>query len=199
MKHIVIGRQYGSGGRDIGKIVGEKLNLPVYDKELITLASQKSGVSEGYLNSLDEQGTANFFTALAQSANLLANSYMTISMNDQLFLLQSDIISQLAKKGPSVFVGRSADYVLKGTKHLSVFIHAPLEYRIKKVAKREKISENEAKALVARVDRKRKSYYRHYTGRKWGDMQNFHLTLDSSVIPEEEIVKIIIEAYNAIN
>lgn len=198
MKHIIIGRQYGSGGRDIGKMIGEKLNIPVYDKELITLASQKSGVPEGYLNTLDEQGTANFFTALAQTSNLIANNFMTISMNDQLFLLQSDIISQLAKKGPCVFVGRSANYVLKGTNHLSAFIHAPAEYRVKQVAEREGVDEAQAKTLVARVDRKRKSYYHHYTGWKWGDMRNYHLSIDSSVIPKEEIVKIIIGAYKAI-
>lgn len=197
MKYITIGRQVGSGGRDIGKAVAKQLEIPFYDKELITLASQRSGVSEGYIATLDEHGTASFFHSLTPGGVFNAISgYLNITMNDQLFLLQSDIIKELSRKGNAVFVGRCADSVLSEQKVLSVFIYAPDSFRIGEISKREGLSPDDAEALMRRIDRKRKSYYQHYTSNKWGRMENHTLCLDSSKLSQKAIADIIITAYN---
>ncbi|MFW5780305.1 MAG: AAA family ATPase [Bacillota bacterium] len=198
MKHITIGRQYGSGGRNIGKKVAEKLGMPVYDRELIMLASQKSGVSAKYIESLDEKGTANFFHSLVINAaptGAIMPNYFNITTNDQLFILQSEIIKELAKKTGSIFIGRCADYVLEDENILSIFIHAPYNFRLKNIAQRDAKSYKQAEDKLNKIDKKRKSYYNHYTNKKWGDVENYHLAIDSSKISEEKIVEIIIEAY----
>lgn len=198
MKHITIGRQFGSGGRSIGKKVAERLGMPFYDRELIMLVSQKSGVSAKYIESLDEKGTASFFHSLvlnATPAGAIMPNYFNISTNDQLFILQSEIIKELAKKTSSIFIGRCADYVLEGENILNVFIHAPHNFRLQNIARRYSISHKEAEYRLNKIDKKRKAYYNHYTSRKWGNVENYHLAIDSSKIPEDKIVEIIINAY----
>lgn len=196
MKYITIGRQYGSGGRNIGKDVAEKLGIPIYDSELITLASQKSGISAEYIETLDEKGTASFFHSLVTSPMGMAiPNYYNLTTNDQIFFLQSDIIKELAKKGDCIFVGRCADYILEGEDNLSVFIHAPIEYRKEEIAKRYKISGEEALSKLNQIDKKRKVYYNHYTSKKWGDAENYNLAIDSSRITHDKIVDIIISAF----
>ena len=198
MKYITIGRQYGSGGRQIGKILSEKLNIPVYDTELITLASQKSGISAEYIEALDEQGTASFFHFLLINSSPIGSvipNYYNMTTNDQLFFLQSDIIKELAKKGDCIFVGRCADYILEKQDILNVFIYAPLEYRAKVIAKRYNVSEDEALSRAQKIDRKRKAYYNHYTSKKWGEVESYHLSLDAARLGQEKIIDIIIKAF----
>lgn len=196
MKYIAIGRQYGSGGRNIGKKVAEKLNIPIYDSELITLASQKSGISANFIETLDEKGVASFFHSLISSPmGVVIPNYYNLTTNDQLFFLQSDIIKELAKKGDCIFVGRCADYILDGQDILNVFIHAPIEYRKEVIGKRYNVSQEEALSRVQKIDKKRKAYYNHYTSKKWGEVNSYHLSIDSSKIENDSIVDIIIKAF----
>lgn len=198
MKYITIGRQYGSGGRLIGKELASKLEIPFYDKELIDLASQKSGISTEYIESLDEKGTANFFHSLMMNATpmgAIMPNYFNITTNDQLFFLQSDIIKELAKKGDCIFVGRCADYILENSNVLNVFIHAPLEFRAKEIAKRYEISESKAMDNIKKIDKKRKGYYNHYTSKQWGYVENYDLAIDSSKFDKDTIIDLIIKGY----
>lgn len=197
MKYITIGRQYGSGGRIIGKEVAEKLGIPLYDSELITLASQKSGISAEYIEALDEKGTASFFHSLVSSPmGMVVPNYYNLSTNDQIFFLQSDIIKELAKKGNCVFVGRCADYILEGKDTLNVFIHAPVKYRTAEIARRYNVPNDQALSMLQKTDRKRKVYYNHYTSKKWGEVDSYNLSMDSSKISHERIIDIIISAFN---
>ena len=197
MKHITIGRQFGSGGRSIGKKVAERLGMPFYDRELIMLASQKSGVSAKYIESLDEKGTASFFHSLvlnATPAGAIMPNYFNISTNDQLFILQSEIIKELAKKTSSIFIGRCADYVLEGENILNVFIHAPHNFRLQNIARRYSISHKEAEYRLNKIDKK-KGLLQPLYKQKMGQCRELSFGDRLIKIPEDKIVEIIINAY----
>lgn len=201
MEHKVvlnIGREFGSGGREIGKLAAQKLGIPYFDKELIALAAEKSGLSPEYLTSLDEQSVSSFlysFSGASFSMGMRLNSVNVLPPADQLFLAQSEVIRDIAKAGGAVIVGRCADYVLqeKGN-HLNVFIQAPMQQRIQRVMERHQLDEKAAETLIAKTDKNRANYYLHFTGEKWGDRKNFHLIL-SSAVGIEAAVDLIVNYY----
>lgn len=180
-----IGREFGSGGREIGKLVAQKLGIPYYDKELIVLAAEKSGLSPEYLTSLDEQSVSSFlysFSGANFSMGMRVNSVNVLPPADQLFLSQSEVIRDIAKQGGAVIVGRCADYVLQEKyNHLNVFIHAPLRQRVQRVMERHALERKAAESLIAKTDKNRANYYLHFTGEKWGDRKCFDLILSSSI------------------
>jgi cytidylate kinase len=201
MKHKMvmnIGREFGSGGREIGKLAAEKLGIPYYDKELIVLAAEKSGLSPEYLASLDEQSVSSFlysFSGANLSMGMRLNSVNVLPPADQLFLSQSEVIRDIAEKGGAVIVGRCADYVLQEKcSHLNVFIQAPMRARVQRVMERHSLDRKAAEALIAKTDKNRANYYLHFTGEKWGDRKNFDLILSSS-IGIESTVNIIVDYY----
>jgi cytidylate kinase len=169
---IAINREYGSGGRLIGKKLAEALGIPFYDNDLIKLTADKSGFSEEYVRE----------TAEKKTTSLLYSLYMTsLPVSDQLFLAQSQVIRDLAAKEPCVIVGGCADYVLKDMKGLiKVFIHAPLEARITRVRNEYKDVQDDYKNYVTRMDKKRITYYRYFTQYKWGRAHDYNITLDST-------------------
>ena len=173
---ITVARQYGSGGREIGLRLGELLGVKAYDKELITMAAQKSGMSSEVLDHVDEKATSN---SAAQNMN--------IPINDKLFMTQSELIREIAEENSCVFVGRCADYVLrKAENKISIFIYAPLDYKIKRIIERhEGIDEKAAKDLSQKTDKRRINYYNYYTGKKWGSPENYQIMIDSSVLGVE--------------
>lgn len=196
-----IGREFGSGGREIGKLAAQKLGIPYYDKELIVLAAEKSGLSPEYLTSLDEQSVSSFlysFSGANFSMGMRLNSVNVLPPADQLFLSQSEVIRDIAGKGGAVIVGRCADYVLQEKcSHLNVFIQAPMRTRIQRVMERHSLDQKTAEALIAKTDKNRANYYLHFTGEKWGDRRNFDLIL-SSVIGIESTVNIIVDYYQQV-
>lgn len=201
MEHKIvmnIGREFGSGGREIGKLVAQKLGIPYYDKELIVLAAEKSGLSPEYIASLDEQSVSSFlysFSGANFSMGMRSNSVNVLPPADQLFLSQSEVIRDIAKKGGAVIVGRCADYVLQEThSHINVFIQAPMRSRIQRVMERHSLDQKGAEALITKTDKNRANYYLHFTGEKWGDRRNFDLIL-SSVIGIESAANIIVDYY----
>lgn len=193
-----IGREFGSGGREIGKLVAERLGIPYYDKELIVLAAERSGLSLEYLTSLDEQSVSSFlysFSNLSFSPGIRVNAPSVLPPADQLFLSQSEVIRDVAQQGGAVIVGRCADYVLQEHSHLNVFIQAPLDQRIHRVMKRhEGLDKRAAEALIAKTDKNRANYYFHFTGEKWGDRKNFDLVL-SSTVGVDACVDMIVDYY----
>ncbi|MPM47149.1 Cytidylate kinase [bioreactor metagenome] len=201
MEHKIvmnIGREFGSGGREIGKLVAQKLGIPYYDKELIILAAEKSGLSPEYIASLDEQSVSSFlysFSGANFSMGMRSNSVNVLPPADQLFLSQSEVIRDIAKKSGAVIVGRCADYVLQEThSHINVFIQAPMRSRIQRVMERHSLDQKGAEALITKTDKNRANYYLHFTGEKWGDRRNFDLIL-SSVIGIESAANIIVDYY----
>lgn len=192
---ITIGRQFGSGGREIGKKLAESLNIPFYDKELIQLAAKKSGVCEEVFESVDEQATNSFLYSLAMGAYSMGSTGSFISempINDKLFILQSDIIKNLAAEGPCVIVGRCGNYVLRDHPNaVHLFIYADMECKIKRVSRLYDLPENKVKDKIVKTDKKRANYCNYYTNERWGVMQNYDFSLNSSRLDTDRCVEVI--------
>lgn len=190
---VVIGRQFGSGGRRIGKIVAELLGLAYYDKELLSEAAQSFGIAKEIFAAHDEKRPSPL-SALLQGAYGIADNFHDISVGGQnLYREQSKAIRRICLEGPCVIVGRTADYVMRDHPGLvSVFLHAPLEFRVGRITGRGEAGRAEtAREMAQRNDRNRESYYNYYTGRHWGRADNYHLTLDSSTLTDREVAEII--------
>lgn len=178
---INIGRQFGSGGKRTAEALSRKLGIPVYDNELISEAAAESGFSKDLLKNRDEE--AGFFSLGFNRGFANDNS---------LFQIQSEAIKSIASKGSAIFVGRASDYVLRDMKCLDVFITAPLEVRVKQIAERMGISEEEAESLINKKDRRREAYYNYVTFSNWGMASNYDLCIDSSLLGIEGTADLII-------
>lgn len=193
---INIGRQFGSGGHEIGQKLAEMLGISFYDKELIRLASQHSGLKEEFFEKADEKEPFSLVTGLMGLQNYFTSEGFTdyYLSNEALFKIQSDVIRSLAEKGSCVFVGRCADYILQGNPHcLNIFISADQEDRIKRVSAIQKISSDKALTLIKKTDRQRSRYYNFFSGKEWGAAGSYHLCINSSVLGVDETVKLIRE------
>lgn len=192
---ITIARQYGSGGRDIGKRVSEILDIPFYNRELITMSANECNMHPKIAENIDEKAANSLLYTLAMGSSMFGSPAAvgySIPLNDKLFIVQSDVIRKLAEQGSCVIVGRCADYVLRDDPdRFSVFIYAEDEARKKRVAERRGVSESEARELIVKTDRRRSNYYNFYTGKKWGKQENYHLMLDSSMLGIEGTAQII--------
>lgn len=191
---ITISREYGSGGRIIGQKLAERLGIPFYDHELITLAAKETGMSEEFLKNTEERANHSLRFSLSYLGNL---SY-TMPLNDQVFIAQSKIIHDIADKGPCVIVGRCADYVLKDHKHcLNVFVHANLDYRMYRAIKHYDFPEQKTiektKEMILKIDKQRETYYNYYTDHVWGKASNYHICLDSSQLHIDGTVDVLMK------
>ena len=184
-KVITISREFGSGGREIGIKLAEKLNIPFYDKELISMAAKQSSFAEHVLESAEEKAP-DFFAYSVYSV-------YSMPMSDQVFLMQSKIIKQLAEKGPCIIVGRCADYVLKEMGSVNIFIYADIKSRIeRKIKQNIGVAPEKMEEHIRSVDKKRKKYYTHYTGQNWGLAENHHLCVNSTEIGIDGCVEVIL-------
>ena len=179
---ITISRQNGSGGREVGKILADLLGIRCYDQEILAEAANESGISLQEIERKEERTSrTNMF-------------FYGIPAPNPVFVAQSKAIETLAAKGSCVFVGRCADYVLRDRSDvINVFVKAPMEVRVARSSKRNNISEKEAFARVKDKDSERALYYQRYTGIVWGTVENYDLTIDTSVIGVENAAKLIIE------
>ena len=185
---ITIGREHGSGGHDIARLLGAELNIPVYAKEIVDEAAASSQFSKEILRNYDEKRVAAFFMPVSHFGGIDGG----FQLNMQVAAAQFDAVRSLARDNNGIFVGRCADYVLRGRPDLlRVFITAPLNYRIRTIMERKQISEDQAKKLVKEVDKDRSSYYRYYTDQDWGDRQYYDLCINSDKVGVQGAVKII--------
>jgi cytidylate kinase len=200
---ITISRQYGSGGHDIGKALADKLGIPFYDKELISIAAKESGVSPEVFNDVDEKATNSLLYSLSTGLYSYGNNFSSIGdlpVNDRLYILQHKIIKDLADKGSFVVVGRCADYVLKGNpKVINVFIYADIESRVKRALERNEIDPARAKQAVQKADKRRANYYSFYSGKKWGLADNYDLCINTTHISTEQAADIISDYLDVIS
>ena len=196
-KHIIInvGRQLGSGGHDIGRMLALDFNARYYDRELMNLAAKESGFSEKFFEQNDEK--KGFFKGLfnVQTPHFSGGSmYKTNFSQESLFQFQSDAIIKAAKEGSCVFVGRCADYVLREFGNtVNVFITASMEYRIRQVMNKQHVDADAARKIIEQGESKRAAYYNYYTGKKWGAAGSYDLCIDSSLLGILETEKIIAE------
>ena len=181
---ITISRQYGTDGHQIAKFLAEKLGIPFYDKDLITIASQETRFAEKAFDEAERTATTSLGYILSNRSN---RSLYGMPLNDQLFMVQSGIIRTIADKGPAVIVGRCADYVLSGYKPtIDIFLQSSTEARTKTVMERENVSKKESQTRIARLDKSRATYYNYYTDRKWSDLNNYDIALNVSHLTAEE-------------
>lgn len=193
---ITIARQYGSGGRTIGEMLAKRLNVHYYDKELMKLASDESGINEALFANADEKVKSSKLFRIAKSAyngELIPPESDDFTSTDNLFNYQAKIIRRLAEEEPCVIIGRCADYVLKEYDNvLSVFVHAPHDFCMEQAAKKHSMSSRELERYIQKTDKHRADYYKYHTKREWTDARNYDLCLNSSKLGFERCVEEII-------
>lgn len=171
---ITIGREYGSGGRQIAQKLSEALGYTFYDKEIIALASKESGLAADFIQENEQKKTTSFLY------NLYFNS-QSLPISDQVFIAQSQVIREVAQKGNCIIVGRCADYILRERKDcLHVFIHAPMEQRLARIKEEYGLADC-TKEQVLKKDKGRNAYYDHFTDLQWGRCQNYHMSINSNL------------------
>jgi cytidylate kinase len=172
---ITVNHEYGSGGKMIGKLLAEKLNLPVYDTEIISMTAKKSGFSEESVREAIDKKTNSFLYSIYLSVS-------EIPVFDKLFIAQSQVVLELASKKDCVIVGACADYVLREKPGLvKVFIHAPVSERIKRITEEYNENHSDMEAFLKKHDKQRADYYNYFTSNKWGRSTDYNLCIDSSV------------------
>ena len=194
---ITIGREFGSAGREIGYKVAEAFDIKLYDKEMLARAAKESGICEEIFETHDEKPTNSFLYSLVMdtySMGYSGNTYTDMPINHKVFLAQFDAIKKIADEGPCILVGRCADYALESYPNVvSVFIHADLEARIRRIARIYDLTDAKAKDMIQKTDKKRSSYYNYYTNKKWSDAESYELCLTSSELGIEGTAKAIID------
>ena len=191
---LTIGRQFASGGREIGKKLAEALNIAYYDKELMTLAAKESGLCEDCFEQADERASSGLSYAFTMGYSYMGMfpPYADVLSNDRLFLYQSEAIRKLANEGSCVIVGRCADYILRDNPNcLSFFIHDTKENRIQRIIETQDLTVEQAKELMTKTDKSRASYYNYYTNKEWGVASSYNFSIDVSVLGVDESVEFI--------
>ena len=194
---ITIGRQFGSGGREIGMKVADYFGIKFYDKELLTRAASESGFAQEMIQDHDERPTTSFLYNLVMdtySFGYNASSFVDMPISHKIFLAQFDTIKKIADEGPCVIVGRCADYALADYKNVvNIFIHADEEDKIERVINRydDVTSRDKALEMIIKKDKQRQSYYNYYSSKKWGRSDTYDLTINSSALGIDGTVKLI--------
>ncbi|MBQ8555078.1 MAG: cytidylate kinase-like family protein [Clostridia bacterium] len=194
---ITIGRQFGSGGRYVGRLLAEKLGVPFYDKELLSEASKQSGICEEIFEDHDEKPTRSLLFSLVtgmQTHGDASSFYMDMPLNHKIFMAQFDAIRKIAGDGPCVIVGRCADYVLREDPNaVSVFIKADMKSKIERAVKYYGVEEGKAEDRIRKADKQRASYYNYYATATWGDVNNYDLIVDTGMLGVEGAVDLIVK------
>ena len=197
--HIyTIGRELGSGGYTVAKLLAERLGIRLYDKELLAQAAKDSGFCEEIFENHDERPTNSFLYSLVMDTytggNYSAAPFLDMPLNHKVFLAQFETIKKIAEKESCVIVGRCADYALSDNPDcINIFIHADLDVRIKNVSRNLNITENKARDIINKTDKQRASYYNYYTSKKWGDSKSYNLSLDAGKLGTDNCVEMILK------
>ena len=197
-KIYTIGREFGSGGREVGEKLAAKLGIKLYDKELLQQAAKDSGFCEEIFENHDEKPTNSFLYSLVMDtysvSGYSAAPFLDMPLNHKVFLAQFATITKIAEKESCVIVGRCADYALSDNPDcINIFIHADLDVRIKNVSRNLNITENKARDIINKTDKQRASYYNYYTSKKWGDSKSYNLSLDAGKLGTDNCVEMILK------
>ena len=196
-KIITISREFGSGGRTVGRMVAEQLGIPFYDKELVDQVALESGFAPKFVEEHGEHAPTKSLFSYAFAPQGVPGIMNGLSTADFLWNIQCSVILQLADKGPCVIVGRNADYILKDRPDcLHAYIHADMDYRADRIVRLYGDSEKSPQTRLQEKDKRRRVNYHHYTGRTWGQAQNYDICLNSGRLGIEECAKIIIDMVN---
>lgn len=191
-KVITIGRQYASGGREIGEKLAKRYGIPFYDNELITRAAKESGFAEETFEKAEDKATNSLLYSLAMGINVYGNQdfgFSGLSLDDRIFLAQSDVIRKVADEGPCVIVGRCADYVLREREDVfNIFIRATMDFRLDRAINNYGVEEKKAADFILKNDKRRGNYYSYHVGEKWMNLNNYDMVVCSSVMGIENTV-----------
>lgn len=193
---ITIGREYGSGGREIGQAVAKALGIAFYDKQIISLAAKKSGLSDEFIANNEQRMRGglmhNLAAASAYSGGFFSSQYLPLS--ESIFISQAQVIRDIANKESAVIVGRCADYILDGRENtINVFIHAPQEKRVERIMKLHGVDEAAALKEILTSDKERGNHYFRYTDRKWGKAQNYDVCINSALMGIDKTVEMLVD------
>ncbi|MDO4633321.1 MAG: cytidylate kinase-like family protein [Eubacteriales bacterium] len=194
---ITIGRQYGSGGREIGEKLAKALEIPFYDNELLDRAAKDSGLAQELFENHDEKPTNSFLYSLVMDTYTMGYSAAALSgmpINHKVFLAQFNAIKKIADEGPCVMVGRCADYALEEYPNcIKIFIYGDKKARIQRIMKRRDLSEAKAKEAISKTDKQRASYYNYYTNKRWGEIGSYDLCIDSGMLGIDGTASLIVD------
>lgn len=194
---ITIGRQFGSGGREVGNLIAKELDIKLYDREMLAIAAKDSGICEEFFEKHDEKPTNSFLYSLVMDTyamNYSTNAFLDMPLNHKVFLAQFNSIKKIADAESCILIGRCADYALEENPDaIKIFIHADMEARIHRIARIYDLTDAKAKELINKTDKKRASYYNYFTNKKWGDCNSYDLSFDSSILGTEGTAKAILE------
>ncbi|MCE5343782.1 MAG: cytidylate kinase-like family protein [Eubacteriales bacterium] len=191
---ITIGREYGSGGHEIGSLLAQKLGVPFYDKELLTRAAKASGICEEMFENHDEKAVPSYLFSFFSGADAIAASgEAEMPLNHRIFLAQFETIAKVALEGPCVMVGRCANYVLKDQPNLvSIFMYAGVNARVERIMQVENLTYEQAKDRVRKVDKQRQGYYNFFADGNWGHRSNYHMMVNTTGVAHDAIVDSVI-------
>lgn len=183
-KVITISRQYGSGGREIGEKLANKFKIPFYDNELISRAAKESGYAEAAFENVEMKATNSLLYSIAMGVSAYGNQEMgftQLSLDDRIYVAQSEVIRKVAMEGPCVIVGRCADYILKDFENvMNVFIWADMDYRVQRATTLYQLSTHKAEENILKIDKRRANYYNYHANEKWGKIDNYHISIKSN-------------------
>lgn len=195
-KIITISRQYGSGGREIGRKLAERFGIPFYDNELITRAAKESGFAEAAFENAERKASNSLLYSIAMGMNAYGNQdmgYAHLSLDDQIYIVQSNIIRKIAKEGPCVIVGRCADYILREKEDVvNIFIWANMAFRKERAIRLYQLKEDKAEEEIIKIDKSRANYYNYHASEKWGRTENYHLAIRSDYVGIDRTVNCIV-------
>ena len=199
---ITIGRQFGSGGREIGRLVAQKLQIDYYDKELLTEAAKSTGMNSDFFEAADERSPSFFSSLMSFNTGFYGGSFVIGNSpisNDNIYRQQSDVIEALAERSSCVILGRTADYILRNHPNaISVFIHADIDTCVERIMKRDRCKTvDEARSLAEKRNKLRAEYYNFYTDKRWGEAMSYDLSVDSSKLGVELTVQLIVDYVKA--
>ena len=197
-KIYTIGREFGSGGKQVGEKLAERLGIKLYDKELLQQAAKDSGFCEEIFENHDEKPTNSFLYSLVMDtysvSGYSAAPFLDMPLNHKVFLAQFETIKKIAEQESCVIVGRCADYALaENPDCINVFIHADMDFRIRNICKKLDVTDNKARDIINKTDKQRASYYNYYTSKKWGDAKRYNLSLDAGKIGIDNCVEMILK------
>lgn len=199
-KIITVSREAYCGGDELARLIADKTGFKFYDREIISVASQKSGIHEDHFDSVERKPTNSILYSVVMGMYSSRGAYVKLDdvlTDDKIYKIQADIIRDMAKDGNCVFVGRCSDYILRDAPNcVNIFLYSDSDDRVKRVMETEKVTEAEARKLISRADKKRRSYYNYYTNREWGAFKNYDLSLNLSKLTDEKAAELIISYLN---
>ncbi len=202
-KIITISRQYGSGGREIGEKLAKRLGIPFYDNELITRAAKESGYAEAAFQNAETKASNSLLYSIAMGMSAYGNQeggFSHLSLDDRIYLAQSDVIRKVAEEGPCVIVGRCANYILRECPNvIHFFVYADMDFRKERAVRIDSVDPNKAEDIILKKDKRRSNYFNYHSGEKWGVAQNYHMALNSGFVGIDNTVELMYDFVNRIS